>query len=155
MTRDWSRAERAQDIKETLKCNKVLIHYYELLLNNEPENHLSFQAYLREIDVRGDAIKAERLRLIASFDKASNGSIPELQRHSEELREKLTTLRSQLSPQQQAVRREKKAARQEKKTVKMKAKAKSLFEKIVQLEKELKAADFDFDSFESDTEMEC
>lgn len=135
ITSDFTHKDKIRDVKETIKCNEALIHYYELLLLDEPENHLSFQEYLRDIEKRAEVIKEERRRLIASFDKASNGSIPDLQRSNEELEKKLKTLRSQLSPQQQA-------ARHKKKIEKTKVKAKSLREKLAQLEQELKDEDF-------------
>lgn len=126
--------EKIRGVKETIKLNTALIHYYELLLLDEPENHLSFQVYLRDIDARAEAIKAERRRLIASYDRGSNGEILSLQRHSEELEEKLKTLRAGLSPKQR-----------EKKIERVKVKAKNLREKLIQLERELKEDGFNVD----------
>lgn len=139
ITSDFTHKDKIRDVKETIKCNEALIHYYELLLLDEPENHLSFQVYLRDIDARAEIIKEERRRLIASFDKASNGEIPDLQRANEELEKKLKVLRSQLSPEQQAAKREKKVA-------KIKIKTNCLIKKIAALEEQLRAADFDFDT---------
>ena len=139
ITSDISRADKIRDVKETIKCNEALIHYYQLLLDDAPENHLSFQEYLRDIDVRAEVIKEERRRLIATFDKASNGEISDLQRSQIELQVKLKTLRSQLSPEQQAAHREKKVVR-------IKGKAKTLIQKIAALEQELRDENFDFEA---------
>jgi len=144
MCTDPSREEMIKDVKCSIKANVYLIHYYQDLIRDEPENHLSFQAYLREIDKRGDAIKEERRCLLSEYAKASKGEIPSLQKQNEELEIKLKTLRAGLTPAQQAVRREKKIT-------KIKLKTKNLQEKIAALEQELRDADFDFDS---DTEFE-
>lgn len=135
ITKDASRADKIQDVRETIKCNEYLIHYYELLLNDEPENHLSFQVYLREIDARGEVIKQERRDLIATFDKASNGEIPAIQQQQIGLQEKLKTLRAELSPERQAAKHKKKID----KTV---HRTKVLREKLAQLERELKDENF-------------
>ena len=138
-----SRAEKIQDVRNTIKCNNWLIHYYQLLLDNAPENHLSFQAYLREIDERGNAIKEERKRLIDAYTRGANGEIPALEKANEELEEKLKTLHSELSPAQQAAQREKKVAR-------ITVKAKSLRERLAQLDRELKDENFDVEELLDD-----
>lgn len=145
ITSDASRADKIRDVKETIKCNLALQHYYQLLLDDAPENHLSFQAYLRDIDARGEMIKEERRRLIDAYTRGANGEIPSLQKQNEELKVKLKTLRSQLSPEVQAARREKKVA-------KIKIKTNCLIKKIAALEQQLRDADFDF---ESDSDTKC
>jgi len=141
MTSEISRAEKIQDVRETIKGNEYLQHYYQLLLDDAPENHLSFQSYLKEIDVRLNAVKEERCQLVATFAKANNGEIPSLKKQNEELKIKLKALRATLTPQRQAARREKKVA-------KIKVKAKTLREKLVALEQELRSDGFDLNETE-------
>lgn len=130
ITTPISRDEKIRGVKEAIRCDGYLIHYYELLLDDVPENHLSFQEYLRDIDERADVIKQERLRLIGSFNKASNGEMLVLQRHRVELEEKLKKLKAETPTR---VRIE--ASKRERK----KKRARTLREKLTVLEQELRS----------------
>lgn len=130
ITSDASRDEKIRGVRESIRVTEYLIHYYELLLDDAPENHLSFQAYLWNIDVRAEIIKAERRRLIASFDKASNGTIPNLQRSQRELEEKLKTLKARTPARARVAARKKD---------RLASKAKTLREKLTALEQELRS----------------
>ena len=130
ITRDITREERIFSIKESIKVNEALISYYTDLINPE-HSTCSFQIYLRGLDKKAEAIKAERRSLIASFDKASNGEILSLQRQNIELVAKLIELRGDTP-----AKIESEARRMDKKFNKVQ----TLREKLSQLEDQLKVA---------------
>lgn len=92
LTTDITNKDRIAGIRETIKVDEYLIHYYQDLINPDHPT-CSFQIYLRELDAKINVLRQSRKDLIASYDKASNGQISSLQQQNVKLEERLKKLK--------------------------------------------------------------
>ena len=120
--------ERIVDIRQTIKLNEYLIHYYQDLTNSD--SLCSFEVYKAELDKQAAELQKRYDFLQRQYNQATNGSILSLHKANEELAAKLKELKATIS-----------------KTPKRIHKVKDLRERIIQLEQELyKATQTDIES---------
>ena len=118
-----SHRQHIKDVKRSIKGNEYLILRYTDLI--DPESHHSYAVYVARLDKEKAALQKRYDFLAGMYKKASNGGIPSLKKHNEELVERLEKL--QKNNPRTAVER----------TIKMKKKVGSLKQRIKDLMEEI------------------